>query len=139
ARAIAKAFGLASKLEPFSARYTAQIGSWSTDAVPAILTIQCDQNEFRYVVASLVARLHCRFILFAPTSSYMDAASLGYLANVRAEFFPLESHLILTEHGTFQPKTPPGEIFARFIPAVADDQEMLRNTIALVKEVDAGQ
>src|SRR6266566_2407784 len=49
ARAISKAFGLATKFEPFSARYTAQIGSWSTDPVPAILTIQCDQNEFRHV------------------------------------------------------------------------------------------
>jgi len=139
ARAIAKAFGLAVRFEPFSGRYTAQIGSWSADPVPVILTIQCDQNEFRHVVASLVARLHCRFILLAPTCSYMDAASLGYLANIDAEFFPLESHLILTEHGTFQPKKPPGEIFACFMPAVSDDDEMLRNTMALVKEVDAGQ
>src|SRR4051794_31272272 len=79
-----------------------------------------------------------RFVM-ATSGFNMDAASLGYLANIGAEFFPLESHLILTEHGTFQPTKAPGEIFARFTPQPVDDEQMLRNAIALVKEADSRQ
>src|SRR5207249_4580414 len=116
ARAICKAFGLARKFEMYGPPNTAQIGTWSADAVPAMLTIQWDGNEFRHVVASLVARLHRPFILLAPTSSHLDAQALEYLANCGAQFFALDSHLILTANGTFQPRSSPGEIFTRFAP-----------------------
>src|SRR2546421_13063154 len=82
ARALCAGFSLNSKFEWFDLANTAQIGSWSADGVPAILTLQSDKKVFRYVVAALVARLHCPFILFAPTSNHIDATSLGYLANV---------------------------------------------------------
>jgi len=139
ARAICKALGLDSKPEDLGMYRTAQIGTWSADAVPAFLTIQWDEREFRHVVASLVARQKSPFILLAPTSAHIDATSQGYLANAGAEFFSLETHLILTEHGTFQPIKSPGEIFARFRPEPADDEEMLRNAIALVKAADSQQ
>jgi len=115
-RAICQAFGLASKYAKFGPTGTAQIGTWSADAVPAMLTIQWHANEFRHVAAALVARLHRPFILLAPTASHMDAQALEYLAAFDAEFFALDSRLILTPHGTFQPRSLPGEIFARFGP-----------------------
>src|SRR5258707_794587 len=68
ARAICQAFGFASKLEDYGPPDTVQIGTWAADAVPVILTIQWDEEQFRHVVASLVARLHRPFILLAPNS-----------------------------------------------------------------------
>src|SRR5260221_3332211 len=139
ARAVCKAFGLAVKLEDYGPPNTVQIGAWSADAVPVILTIQWDEGQFRHVVASLVVQLHRPFILLAPTSSHLDATSLGCLASIGAEFLSLESHLILTEHGAFQPTKAPGEIFVRFRPEPTDDEEMLRKAILLAKAADTGQ
>jgi len=138
ARAICQALGLTSKFEEFGPN-TAQIGTWSTDAVPAFLTIQWDEREFRHVVASLVARQQGPFILFAPTSTHMDATSQSYLANAGAEFFSLETHLNLTEHGTFQPTKAPGEIFARFRPDPKEemDEDEARRIFAIIEKLEA--
>ncbi len=55
------------------------------------------------------------------------------------KFFSLETHLTLTENGTFQPTKAPGEIFAKFNPQPVDDEQMIRNAIALVKAADSEQ
>jgi len=115
-RALCKAFDFDSKLANLGIPNTIQFGSYSADAVPAILTIQTDSHVFRRVVAELVATLNGRFILFAPTSDHFDARSQSLLARVKAGFFALDSNVILTRHGTLQPRTTPGVLFAKFIP-----------------------
>jgi hypothetical protein len=136
-RAICKALGLTSKFHEFGPN-TFQIGTWSADAVPAFLTIQWDEREFPHVVASLVADQKKPFILLAPTSTHMDATSQRYLASVGAELFSLETNLTLTEHGTFQPRSLPGEIFARFRPEPKEalPEDVLRRAVAVLYQLD---
>jgi hypothetical protein len=139
ARALCKAFGLNARTADLGLHNTRQIGSWSADAVPVILTIQRERHDFQHVVAVLAARLRTKFILLGPTTENLDATSQELLTNVGAEFFSLQNHLVLTDHGTFQPRKLPGEIFARFRPEPVDDIEMLRKSIALVKAADTAQ
>src|SRR5437763_15158303 len=49
-RALCQAFGFASKTAEFPLPATGQIGSWSAEAVPALLTIQSERREVRWVV-----------------------------------------------------------------------------------------
>src|SRR5437867_3935040 len=96
-RALCKTFGLDSKVVNFDLHCTAQIGSWSADAVPVILTIQWNPHEFRAVIAELALRLEKPFILLAPTSAHLDAHCQELLNHAGAELFPLETHVTLTQ------------------------------------------
>ena len=98
-RALCKALLLNSKTAEFGLPFTTQIGSWSANAVPAILTILPDHEAFRRVVPDLVATLNQPFILLAPTANHLDARSLAHLSRVRAAFFPLETTVTLTGEG----------------------------------------
>src|SRR5579859_7009827 len=72
-RELRRAFGFSERFLELSPYNTYQIGTWSSDAVPAIATIQVENYDFLAVVAQLVAILHRPFILFAPTSDQIDA------------------------------------------------------------------
>jgi hypothetical protein len=90
-RALCAAFGFAGKFARLPPPNTFQFGSWSVDAVPAILTIQVESLSFRYAVAELAAELRQPFILFAPTSDFLDARSQSILENHGAAFFALDA------------------------------------------------
>jgi len=68
-RAIGKAFGLDAGDNDFPIPNTRQIGSWSSEAVAVILTIQTERHLLRRVIPELALLLQRPFILFAPTSS----------------------------------------------------------------------
>ena len=140
-RALCKALGLDTKTTKLDLPSTLQIGSWSADAVPVILTIQCDGHLFRHVVAELVARLGRPFILLAPTSIHLTVHCDELLAHAKAAFFPLETTVVLTSHGTLLPKKFPGELFARFTPQPSDSvgEDVARQTLALAKALDSEQ
>jgi hypothetical protein len=138
ARATSKAFGLDTKIGNLPIPHTIQIGSWSADSVPVILTIQTERHHLHFVISDLIARLHQKFILFAPTTRNLDASSQELLANANAAFFPLETTVILTPNGTLQPTKPPGELFAKFIPQPKElDEDVARRAFALVKQFDS--
>ncbi len=142
ARALCGAFGLDSRFVEIGVANTWQIGSWSTDAVSAILTVQPEPSEFRAAVAELAARLRGPFLLFAPTAAHLDAVTQQLLAGVGAAFFPLESNLRLPETGRLYPIRNPGELFSRFTPqpaAESDQQETARKAFALVRQLDSEQ
>lgn len=135
--ALCQAFGLASRLADLPIPNTFQFGSWSTDAVPVILTIQVQNSVFRRAVAELAAGLRRPFILFAPTSDFLDAPAQSILENHGAAFFALDAQVILTEHGTLQPTSPPGELLARFTPQPKElDVDVARHAFALVLNLD---
>jgi hypothetical protein len=137
ARAICKAFGLDTKIGDLPIPHTIQIGSWSADAVPVILTIQTDRHHLHFVISDLIARLHQKFILFAPTTRNLDASSQELLANANAAFFPLDTTVILTQNATLQPTKPPGELFAKFTPQPKEsDEGVARSLFALAKALD---
>jgi len=137
-RALCKAFGLDARTADLGLADTVQIGSWSCDAVPVILTIQRERYDFQHVVAMLAARLRKKFILLAPTSRNLDATSHELLANFGAEFFALDTHLTLTDHGAFHSRTTPGELFAKFTPQPNDavDENDARRAFAIMDKLD---
>jgi hypothetical protein len=98
------------KPAPLPLPNTLQIGAWSADGVPVILTVQVCGATFRRVVAELVARLQRRFILLAPTSYHCDAPCQELLAHARAAFFPLETTVLLSDNRRLRTTRPPGEL-----------------------------
>jgi hypothetical protein len=136
-KALCKAFGFDPKHASLPVPNTFQFGSWSTDAVPAILTIQVQNSVFRRAVAELAALLRRPFILFAPTSDFLDAPAQSILENHRAGFFDLKTQVILTENGTLHPTRVPGELFARFTPEPKEiDSDVATRAFALVIKLD---
>ena len=138
-RAICKAFDLDSKSAQLGIPNTIQFASYSADAVPVLLTIQSDRHVFRRVIAELVARLNAPFILFAPTTRQLDAHSQELLARVKAAFFSLDATVTLTTHGTLQPRTPPGKLFAMFTPQPEEQvsENTARQLFALIESLDS--
>jgi hypothetical protein len=133
-RNVCQALGLNSKPLELPIPFTAQIGSWSADAVPAILTLHSDPSIFREVVTGLVARLRHPFILLAPTARHMDVDCFELLATVGAAFLSLETCLSLGEDGTLHARVTPGDLFAQFRPEPKEDvdQDMARKIIAVI-------
>jgi len=116
ARAIARAIGCETKTSTIPLPNTQQIGSWSAEAIPVILTIQANEYELRHVIAELGQRFQRPFILFSPTSDNIDAAGQELLAHTRAAFFGLDSTVRIMQNGDLQPIKPPTELLARFLP-----------------------
>ena len=96
--------------------HTCQIGAWSSDSIPAILTIQTEKDTFRSVICELAVRLRASFILLGPTSSHLDVGCQELLSNSQGAFFPLTSHVVLTESGALRLRCLPGELFQQFTP-----------------------
>jgi hypothetical protein len=141
-RELCRALTLTSKFTELAPSNTVQIGSWSSDAVPVILTIQNEHDELRDAICELGMRLYQKpFILLAPTSNLLTAPCHEYLATAHAAFFALENIVTLTDHGTLHPTRPPGELFAPFNsqPRDAHDENIARQAFALIQKLDSDQ
>jgi len=140
-RALCQALLLHTRFADFPLNMTWQIGSWSADAASAIFTIQSDPYDLRTVIAELGLRLQRPYILLAPTSDLLNAKSQELLAHAKAAFFPLDTTVILTDHGTLLPAKTPGELFAQFNPQPKDSiaENVARQTVALAKALDSEQ
>jgi hypothetical protein len=140
-RSLSKALGLSPAHAQFGLPNTHQVGSWSVDAVPAIVTLQSCPDDFQQVAAALVARLRQPFILLAPSARHLDASSKELLGNVGAAFFALNHHLLVTGNGSLQCRTSPGELFMRFAPESRGtvEEDEARKAFALVKTLDSAQ
>ena len=116
-----------------------QIGAFSPAAVPVVLSIQDDRDDFRLALAGVAARLGKPFILLAPTSGFVDAVGLEMLRGARAEFFDLETNVLLMPSGSLQAKNNPTGLFAAFLPGPAGQapDEVARQLFALVEELEA--
>jgi hypothetical protein len=139
ARALCHVFALDYKPADLGLLNTRQIGSWSLDAVPVILTIQHERGWFRTVLLELLARLRQRFILLAPTAKNIDAVSHELLASSDAAFFSLEATVGFNEEGALRvTNLPPSELFAKFTPQPRDaDEEIASRAFALVHQLDS--
>lgn len=136
ARALCQALGLDTKISKLQIPHTIQIGSWSADAVPVLLTIQTERRHFRHAVCELIARLHQRFILLAPTSQHFDALCQELLSGANAALFPLESIVTLTPNGNLLPTKTPGELFAKFAPEEKLPEDAALRAFAILKSMD---
>jgi hypothetical protein len=137
ARALCHALELESRFASLNLINTCQIGAWSADAIPVLLTIQPDRNGLRSIVSELLARLRQQFILLTPTNKNLDAKIQELLANAGAVVFPLETTVTLTENGVLQPRLRPGELFARFAPEPKLPEDAALRAFAVIKSLDA--
>jgi hypothetical protein len=139
ARGLCQAFGLESKTASFDLGHTRQVGSWSAEAVPVILTIQSQRDHFLHAVGQLAARLRQKFILLTPTHRWVDAAAKEILAQAGAEVFCLDSHLLLVGKGVLNSRTRPGDLFSAFNPQPKEalGEETARQAFALIQQLDA--
>ena len=138
-RALCQALGLHSRFRTLQPPNTIQFGAWSAGAVPAVLTIQACPSAFRRVVPELAAGLRGPFMLFAPTSSHLDAPCLEFLSGVRAAFFPLDSTVLLGDDGRLRAAKSPGELFAQFTPQPkAVNGDVASAAMAIVNTLDVG-
>jgi hypothetical protein len=139
ARALCHVFALDYKPADLGLLNTRQIGSWSVDAVPVILTIQHERGWFRTPLLELLARLRQRFILLAPTAKNIDAVSHELLASSDAAFFSLHANVALTPEGALRlTGSAPGELFAKFTPQLRDaDEDLASRAFALVHQLDS--
>jgi len=137
--AICKALGLKAKPAEMALPATRQIGAWSADAVPVILTLQSQTADFRRVVTELVVRLGRRFVLLAPTATHFDVASQELLSRADAAFFPLDANLTLTPSGSLQSIKAPGELLAKFQPEAKESavEKVAQGAFALLQKLDA--
>jgi hypothetical protein len=138
ARAVCRAFELERREQDLGLPWTQQIARFSATAVPVVLTIQQDPYEFENVVARLAARWHDGFILFTPTSRFVDGRVHELLSHARAKFFDLESNLDLTPWGELKARRRAGELFAALVPkevAATSDNEAQR-LFALIEALE---
>ncbi len=137
ARALCHAFGLDAKTADFGLFNTAQIGSWSCDAVPVILTMQRNSHELRAVIAELGLRLHRPYILLGPTNHHLDAHCQELLAHAGAAYFALEHTVIVSNNGNLHATKTPGDLFARFNPEPEDqDENAARQAFAMLQNLE---
>jgi hypothetical protein len=118
-----------------------QVGAFSPAAVPVVLSIQDDRDDFRLALAGVAARLGKPFILLAPTSRFVDAVGLEILRGARAEFFDLETHVLLLPGGAVEAKKNPMELFAAFLPEEEEPvpQDVARQAFRLIEQLDSDQ
>lgn len=136
--ALARAFHCTPLSSRELAPHTRQVGAWSCEATPVFLTCCADAAAFEFAIARLCARLHRRFIVFAPSKRFLNAECLVDLDQRQAAVFALGSCLCLTASGELQPTVLPGELLAGFTPAPGGaDEEAAARAFALVRQLDA--
>jgi predicted DNA-binding protein YlxM (UPF0122 family) len=136
ARTLCATLELHPRFAPLSLFNTCQIGAWSADAIPVILTLQPDRDSLRFVVSELLARLRQQFILLTATNKNLDAKIHELLASVGAAIFPLETTVTFTENGSLRPRRRPGELFARFTPQPKLPEDAALRAFAIIKSLD---
>ena len=138
-RALSRAYGLSARYAKLAPPTTYEVGAWSTDSVPGILTIQTSRYAVRSAVAQLSAMLRRPFILFAPTSDLMDAPTQALLEGCGAGFYSIEATVALTGKGTLEAARRPGELFAKFTPQPQEPvpEDTARQLFALAAALDS--
>jgi hypothetical protein len=114
-----------------------QIGSWSAEAVPVVLTIQPDECTFQSSLLELIARLRSRFIMVAPTARHVNAITRELLLSAGAALFPLETCVRMGHAGDIEALMRPGELFAEFSPKGGEQpMEDARRLLGMIRQFE---
>ncbi len=137
--ALCAVFGLDRKSVDLPVPSTRQVGSWSSAAVPVILTNQTKCHLFRHVICELSLRLHTPYILLAPTSRHMNVNCQELLAHARAGFFALSSHVFMTGQGVLRLHESADELFRQFTPQPKEilDEDTTGKAFALLEALES--
>jgi hypothetical protein len=116
-----------------------QIGAFSTSAVPVVVCIQQQREDFRQSVTALIAQTAGRFILMAPTSRFVDARMLAGLKGVGAQLFTLADTVFVMPSGKLQATREPNQIFAAFLPGFTAPapEQVAREVFAALEKLDS--
>jgi DNA-directed RNA polymerase specialized sigma24 family protein len=115
-----------------------EIGEWSEDPVPVLLSLNCDERDFTIGVTGMAARLRQRFILFAATHRHLNTICLETLNGYGAGFFTLNATVRLTPAGALAATRPPAQIFDRFNPPPEPaDPTAAKAAFAILSRLDA--
>jgi hypothetical protein len=138
-RALCRAFGLGAHRAELGLPNTRQVGTWSADAVPVILTVHSERWLFRQATAEWAAPRKQPFILLAPTASAVAAIGKELLSNVGAGFLASKDCVRLNPDATLQSLKAPRELFARLQPQAKDELEpdMARRAFGLLEQLEA--
>ena len=136
-RSVVRAFGFHAREKEVGIFGMLQIGAFTDQAIPVILSVQSDRRSFAARVCEVVARLRQKFILVAPTATFMDSTTQSILAGVGALFIPLDASVRLTAAGALQTVKPPLEILEPIVPPHAPtDEEVVAAALGLIHQLD---
>jgi hypothetical protein len=138
ARALCRVFELDAQESRLGLPQTRQIGTWSAEALPVVLTIQARSEWFRRVLAELCVRLQKPFILLAPTRRHLDIPSEELLTRVGARCFGLDTSVRVAEGARLWAPVAPGKLFGAFLsePEGEPDEAAARGALEIVKALD---
>jgi hypothetical protein len=154
ANSLCQAFSLEPKTAKLGFHNTRQIGAWSPDAVPVILTLAGNHAELFNIATQLVSRIGKPFILLAPNSKHLSPAAKELLNHIGALFVSLADHVGLGDsrrqapasqhpvsigdhvaHGLLT-RTPPAKLFAEVSPLLPEpsNEELARRTFVVFQD-----
>lgn len=137
-RAVARAFDCEWKESELASSGARQIGTFGGVGLPVILCIAHERMEFRGIVAELAARMRDGFVLFAPTTAFVDLHSKELLSHARAAFFDLASHVILWPNGTLRASRSGGELFSALVAKQKPIEENIASQLfGMVKALES--
>ena len=145
ARVVCRAFGLEPRIVRLGLYSTLQIGGWSAEGLPVVLSLCSNPAELLNAIAMLMARLGQPFILLTPTGRHLGSAAKELLASAGAACFALEEHVMLRSRGEeaeaeLSCTTDPKKLFGDVAPvrAEATDEELARRTFLALQQREAG-
>jgi len=138
-RGLCTALGLTPKTARLGLYNTQQIGCWSADAVPVILTIQAHDREFLHTVSALVGRIGKPFILVAPTGQHLGSSARELLETAGAVFLPLDAYTIFKEDGALEPTKGVRELLDQVAPNLREPEaeDDARRAAGLIERMES--
>lgn len=136
-RAVARAFGFQPREREMGIPGVLQIGAFTDTAIPAMLVVQPDRRMFHARICEVAAVLRQKFILIAPTATFMDGAAHGLLAGLGGMFIPLSATIRVTPAGQLQTIRPPLEILEPVTPKTEPaDESVVASALGLIQILD---
>jgi hypothetical protein len=115
-----------------------QIGAWSTEGVPVLMTLDSGAQALTRVVQLCAARFRSRIILLAADPSLVNAHARAMLDAAGSGLFGLPALLRQSAPGRFAPRKPPEEVFCAFTTAAAEgDSSSMQKAFALLQKLES--
>lgn len=114
-RAVTKAFGFRPRYSDMGIPATLEIGAYTEQGIPVILTIRHDSDALHRGVSELVARLRAKFILVVPTIDLLKARTQELLNGVGAAVLSLEATVRMNAGGSLHTVKPPLELLSPIV------------------------
>ena len=135
-RAVARALGCGATVKPMGFHRTIQVTALGNPALPVLLAVQPDVENYRCAVAHIIARLPQGSILLTATR-LSDANTLELLTKANVGFYDLESLFTLLPSGKLHSPKTAEVLFAAHLPEkqVAVKESEAARILAILKRL----